>query len=58
MSAATLAAAAAGIDRECLDAIEAGLLDLRYDVLLALDGLGIELAVLLNRVSDLDMSSH
>jgi transcriptional regulator with XRE-family HTH domain len=57
MSTATLAAAA-GIDHERLNTIEAGLLDPGYDVLRALaDGLGIELTTLLSRVGDLDMSA-
>jgi transcriptional regulator with XRE-family HTH domain len=53
---ATGLAAAAGIERERLDAIEAGRFDPTYDVLLALaEGLGVEPAALVRRVPrDLD----
>jgi transcriptional regulator with XRE-family HTH domain len=48
-------AAAAGIERERLDAIEAGQSDAPYDVLLALArGLGIEPAVLVSRAGSKD----
>jgi transcriptional regulator with XRE-family HTH domain len=48
-------AATAGIERERLDAIEAGQSDPPYDVLLALArGLGIEPAVLVSRAGNMD----
>jgi transcriptional regulator with XRE-family HTH domain len=51
-------AAAAGIERKRLDAIEDGRFDPTYDVLLALaDALGIEPAALVIRAGDLDKSA-
>lgn len=51
-------AAATGIERERLDAIEKGKSDLPYDVLLALArGLGIEPAVLVSRAGRTDAGS-
>jgi transcriptional regulator with XRE-family HTH domain len=47
-------AAVAGIEREHLDALEAGRLDPPYDLLLALaEGLGVPIEVLVIRAKDL-----